>query len=113
MFNGMLWILCTGAPWRDLPKRYSPWRTVASRFDRWRQAGVFQRLIGTLQQQADVAVQLDWPLHYVDRTIIRAHQHAAEAKREAHVTPEDVERLRMHIRRIGVGVTRLVFTMAS
>ncbi|MGG2142845.1 transposase [Symbiopectobacterium sp. RP] len=28
IFNGMFWILCSGAPWRDLPERYGPWKTV-------------------------------------------------------------------------------------
>lgn len=31
IINGILWVLRTGAPWRDLPERYGPWRTVASR----------------------------------------------------------------------------------
>lgn len=44
IINGILWILRTGAPWRDLPERYGPWRTVASRFYRWRQAGLWDRL---------------------------------------------------------------------
>ena len=26
MLNGILWLLRTGAPWRDLPSRYGPWR---------------------------------------------------------------------------------------
>jgi transposase len=81
IFNGMLWILRTGAPWRDLPERYGPWRTVASRFYRWQHAGVLQRLFDTLKQQADTAGQLDWQLHFIDSTIIRAHQHAAGAKK--------------------------------
>jgi len=34
--NGIFWILCTGAPWRDLPERYGPWSTVHDRFRRWR-----------------------------------------------------------------------------
>ena len=58
--NGMLWILRTGAPWRDLPARYGPWQTVASRFYRWRKAGVWERLLATVQQQADSAGRLDW-----------------------------------------------------
>lgn len=33
--NGMLWILRTGAPWRDLPSCYGAWETVAGRFYRW------------------------------------------------------------------------------
>src|ERR1044071_9641813 len=32
ILNGILWLLRTGAPWRDLPERYGPWQTVASRF---------------------------------------------------------------------------------
>jgi transposase len=81
ILNGILWILRTGAPWRDLPKRYGPWRTVASRFYRWQRAGVFLHLFATLQQQAEAGGQLDWTMHFVDRTIIRAHQHAAGAKK--------------------------------
>src|SRR5918996_3692455 len=81
ILNGMLWILRTGAPWHDLPERYGPWRTVASRFYRWRKAGVFQQLFDTLKQQADAAGQLDWDVHFVDSTIVRAHQHAAGAKK--------------------------------
>jgi transposase len=36
MFDGMLWRLRTGAPWRDLPERFGPWQTVYDRFRRWR-----------------------------------------------------------------------------
>ena len=80
MVNGMLWILRTGAPWRDLPARYGPWQTVASRFYRWRRAGVWDRLLAAVQQHADSAGCLDWAVHYVDGTVVRAHQHAAGAK---------------------------------
>ena len=78
--NGILWIDRTGAPWRDLPERYGPWSTVASRFYRWQKAGVWQSILAALQQQTDAAGQLDWSKHYVDSTMIRAHQHAAGAK---------------------------------
>jgi transposase len=80
IINGMFWILRTGAPWRDLPERYGPWRTIASRFYRWQKAGIWQKILAELQRQADGAEQLDWSKHYVDSTMIRAHQHAAGAK---------------------------------
>jgi hypothetical protein len=33
-----------------------------------------------VQQEADAAGELDWEIHYVDSTVVRAHQHAAGAK---------------------------------
>lgn len=83
MLNGILWILRTGVPWRDLPERYGPWRTVASRFYRWQRAGIWNQLLAAVQAQADAAGQLNGDIHYVDGTIIRAHQHAAGAKKGA------------------------------
>ena len=81
IINGILWILGTGAPWRDLPEYYGSWSTVASRFYRWRKAGIWDRVLAKLQQVADGAGQIDWEVHYVDGTNIRAHQHAAGAKK--------------------------------
>jgi transposase len=77
----MLWIRRTGAPWHDVPERYGPWRTVASRFYRWQKAGILQYLFDTLTQQADATGQLDWDVHCIDSTVVRAHQHAAGAKK--------------------------------
>ncbi len=80
ILNGIVWKLATGAPWRDLPERYGPWQTAYTRFRRWTLAGVWDRLLAAVQRQADVAGELDWELHFVDGTVIRAHQHAAGAK---------------------------------
>src|SRR5947208_15296141 len=79
ILNGILWLLRTGAPWRDLPERYGPWGTVASRLYHWRKAGLWARLLAAVQPQADGAGQLDWDIHYVDGPIVRAPQHAAGA----------------------------------
>ncbi len=84
MLEGILWVLRTGAPWRDLPERFGLWRTVYSRFRRWQQADVWQQVLAALQRRADVDGRLDWTLHFVDSTVVRAHQHAAGAKRGAH-----------------------------
>ena len=83
ILHGILWILRTGAPWRDLPERYGPWRTVASRFYRWQRAGIWDQLLSAVQAQADTHGQLNWDLHALDGTMIRAHQHAAGAKKGA------------------------------
>jgi transposase len=76
----MLWLSRTGVPWRDLPERYGPWRTVATRFYRWTKSGLWQRILAELQREGDAADELDWSVHMVDGTNIRAHRHAAGAK---------------------------------
>jgi transposase len=80
IINGILWRERTGAPWRDLPERYGPWSTVYSRFWRWRAGGIWDRIFAAVQQEADAAGEVDWSVHFVDGSVIRAHQHAAGAK---------------------------------
>ena len=80
ILNGILWVLRTGSPWRAMPERYGSWKTVSSRFYRWTRAGVLDRILAALQRQADAEGRLDWTLHFVDSTVVRAHQHAAGAK---------------------------------
>src|SRR5215216_107639 len=80
IINGIVWKLATGAPWRDLPERYGCWQTVYTRFRRWTIAGVWDRIFAAVQQQSDRAGRIDWAVHFVDGTVIRAHQHAAGAK---------------------------------
>lgn len=81
IINGILWILRTGAPWRDLPERYGAWSTVSGRFYHWRKLGLWQQVLAALQMQADAEGKLNWDIHFVDGSVIRAHQHAAGAKR--------------------------------
>jgi transposase len=81
--NAILWRLRTGAPWRDVPERYGPWQTVYSRFRRWQQAGVWEQVLAVLQADGDAAGELDWRLHFIDGTTVRAHQHAAGAQEGA------------------------------
>ena len=80
VINGLLWKSATGAPWRDLPERFGPWQSVYTRFRRRRRAGVWDRMLAAVQQQADAAGEIDWAVHFVDGTVIRAHQHAAGAQ---------------------------------
>ena len=80
ILNGIHWRLKTGVPWRDIPDRYGPWRTLYSRYRRWQQAGVWDRILAALQTEADGRGDLNWELHFVDGSVVRAHQHAAGAK---------------------------------
>jgi len=74
--NGILWVLRTGAPWRDLPKRYGNWNSVFVRFTRWSKLGVWDAVFETLASLGPPADDE----HAIDSTIVRAHQHAVGAK---------------------------------
>jgi transposase len=81
VINGILWILKTGAQWEDLPERYGSYKTVSSRLYRWRKAGIWDQVLAELQRMGDTLGEVQWTIHYVDGTSIRAHQSAAGAKR--------------------------------
>src|SRR5215211_418296 len=81
VLNGILWVLRTGAPWRDLPERYGPWKTCHDRLLRWQRQGRWEGILQALQRDADAAGDLDWEVVSVDGTTVRAHQHAAGARR--------------------------------
>jgi transposase len=85
--EGIVWRLATGVPWRDLPERFGPWKTVYARFRRWQRAGVWDRVLAATQADADAAGDLDWAVHFLDSTTVRAHQHAAGAKKGLGITP--------------------------
>jgi len=87
VINGILWRLGTGAPWRDLPERYGKWATVYSRFRRWTQRGVWAKILAELQADADAQGKVDWEIHFVDGSVVRAHQHAAGAQKGAATKP--------------------------
>jgi transposase len=79
VLSAILWILRTGAPWRDLPEHFGPWSTAWCRFRRWTAAGLWARILESLQRAADRDGRLDWATRYMDGTAVRAHQHAAGA----------------------------------
>jgi transposase len=70
----------TGAPWRDVPERYGLWGRVYDLFRRWQRDGTWYRIFNALQARADAKDLITWDLN-IDSTIVRAHQHAAGARK--------------------------------
>jgi transposase len=81
VLNGIFYILRTGSPWRDLPERYGPYTTAYNRFNRWAKAGVWLRVFEAL------AAKSPQSMHFIDSSVVRAHQHAAGGKKGARITP--------------------------
>ncbi len=48
VLNGILWVLRTGAPWKDLPQRYQPHQTCHRWFQTWVRQGVFKQILTEL-----------------------------------------------------------------
>jgi len=82
MLDGILWVLATGAPWRDLPERFGSFKTVHGYFSRWRSAGVFAEIIEALQVKLDAQGKIDWELWCVDGAVVRASRAAAGADKK-------------------------------
>jgi len=72
--EGILWIVRTGAPWRDLPDDFGKWFTVWKRFRRWALNGVFEKVFKALSGEPDMEYAL------VDGTIVKVHRHGTGAK---------------------------------
>ncbi len=81
ILNGILFVLHTGVPWRDLPERYGPWQTVYSRFRRWTARGLWGQLLEQLQARLAEEDRIAWTQWCTDGSVVRAHKHAAGARR--------------------------------
>lgn len=75
LLNGVLWILHTGAPWRDLPEHYGPWQTVYKRFSQWQKDEKLKQLFENVRKNPDMQDLC------IDGTYIKAHRSSAGAKK--------------------------------
>ena len=75
--EGILWIMRTGAPWRDLPEEYGPWGTVWDLFDMWNDDGTLDEILHRLRAAKVDLGEIDQNLWCVDGTIVRAARCAA------------------------------------
>ncbi len=50
----------------------------------WRKVGIWDKVLAELQRQGDTLGEVQWTIHYVDGTVVRAHRSAAGAKSGTH-----------------------------
>ncbi|WP_435805385.1 IS5 family transposase [Streptomyces hirsutus] len=81
VIDAIAWKFQTGSQGVHLPEKYGNWRGVYNRLRMWAIDGTWERVLTTLVAQADADDDLNWAVS-VDSTIVRAHQHAAGARKQ-------------------------------
>jgi transposase len=69
--NAVLWVLRTGAPWRDLPAEFGDWKNTHRRLCRWRDKGIWESLLNELIDEPG----FEWLL--IEASHARVHPHGA------------------------------------
>jgi transposase len=75
IISGIVYMLRSGARWRDCPPAYGPYTTVYNRFNRWSKQGVWEAIfkaLAQLERPAEMAT--------ADSTHIKVHRSAGGAK---------------------------------
>ncbi len=75
--SAILWRHQNGAKGRAVPDELGPWWRAAQIFIRWARAGVWERLLGLVQERG-----VPLGMVFLDGTSVRAHQKAAGARRK-------------------------------
>ncbi|MEQ9587980.1 MAG: IS5 family transposase [Parvibaculaceae bacterium] len=89
IINGICWIMRTGAPWRDMPRRFGSHKSAWSRLSRWTRRGIWDRIWDALKEQEEAEGHIDWTVHHVDSVTCRAHPDAAGARHPKEQSTED------------------------
>ncbi|MFC4516736.1 transposase [Streptomyces ehimensis] len=87
VIDAIAWQFRTGSRRVHLPQKYGSWKGVCNRLRNWAIDGTWERVFTTLLAQADAEEDLDWVVA-VDSTIVRAHQHAAGARKRPAKGPQ-------------------------
>jgi transposase len=81
VLKGILWILRTGASWKDLPERYPPYQTCHRRFQRWVRKGVMDEILRALAKDLKERGGLDLEECYIDGTFKKGGIGVGKTKR--------------------------------
>jgi transposase len=80
------WKYRTNSPWRDLPEELGPFQTAHKRLIRWALDGTWETILAAVLAAADADDDIDWTVS-VDSTVVRAHHHAAGARKKGRPAP--------------------------
>ena len=72
VLNGILWVLRTGAPWKDLPERYPSHQTCHRRFQQW--VGTVEKILRALAEDLEARGDIDLSEAFIDGTFAPARK---------------------------------------
>ncbi len=75
-FEGVLWILRSGARWKDLPPRFPSYATCWRRFVEWTDNGALDKAWTRLLRKLDKNGRVDWSEGFADGTFASAKKGA-------------------------------------
>lgn len=81
--EAIIWRFRTGSPWRDLPDAFDAYQSVWQRHRLWSTDGTYERMFAAVREQAGLGQQDVEAILSIDSTIVRAHQHAAGARKDS------------------------------
>ena len=82
---GILWILRTGARWKDLPDRYPSYQTCHRRFQDWVDKGIFGRVMRALVRDLESRGKLELAECFADATFASAKKGALSLVKQSEV----------------------------
>ena len=81
IMTGILWILRSGARWKDLPDKFPPYQTCHRRFQAWVQDGSLRKVLEALAQDLETRGEIDLSECFIDGTFVIAKKGATELVR--------------------------------
>lgn len=83
VLEGILWILRTGARWKDLPDRFPPYQTCHRRYQEWVDNGVLEDVLRSLIQDLEFRGKIDLSETYIDGSFVSAKKGVLELVRQS------------------------------
>jgi transposase len=72
VLNGILWVLRTGAQWKEMPERYPSYQTCHRRFQEWVKIRLFQKVLRALAKELVAEGKLTLDEWFMDGTFASA-----------------------------------------
>lgn len=76
VLEGILWVLRTGAPWKDMPSRFPAYQTCHRRYQQWVEEGVIDAILQALARDLETRGRIDLSEGFIDGSFASAKKGA-------------------------------------